>query len=95
MSQAIFSQWHIRSIERRNELFLFFSFVAAALEVLLIFASLRIGLVAIMLLHLGALFRFVPPNNATARGSQNSMVASIMARDATDDGALNAALRVS
>jgi hypothetical protein len=63
--------------------------------VLLIFASLRIGLVVIVLLHLGAFFRFVPPNNAATRGSQKSMVASIMARDATDDRALNAALCVS
>jgi hypothetical protein len=44
---------------------------------------------------LGAFFRFVPPNNAATRGSQKSMVASIMARDATDDRALNAALCVS
>jgi hypothetical protein len=52
-------------------------------------------LVVIVLLHLGAFFRFVPPNNAATRGSQKSMVASIMARDATDDRALNAALCVS
>ncbi len=69
--------------------------VAAALEVLLTFARLGISLVSLVFLHLGAFFRFVPPNNATTRGSQKSMVASIMARDATDDGALNAALCVS
>jgi len=70
-------------------------FAAAALEVLLIFASVGISLVVIVLLHLGAFFRFVPPNNAATCGSQKSMVASIMARDATDHRALNAALCVS
>jgi hypothetical protein len=69
-------------------------FAAAALEALLIFASLRIKLTVIVLLHLSAFFRFVPPNNASPRGSQESMMASIMARDATDDGTLDAALCV-
>jgi len=72
-----------------------FCCVAAALEPLLIFARLGVSLVVFVFLHQGASFRFVPPNNAATRGSQNSMVPSIMARDATDDGAFNAALCVS
>ena len=64
-----------------------FCCAAAALEVLLTFARFGVNLVGLVFLHLGASFRFVPPNNAAPRGSQNSMVVSIMARDATDDGA--------
>src|ERR1035437_4015543 len=98
MSQAVFldcrSEASIGGKSPPGALFIL-CFAAAALEVLLIFASLGISLVVIVLLHLGAFFRFVPPNNAATRGSHKSIVASIMARDATDDRALNAALCVS
>jgi hypothetical protein len=68
---------------------------AAALEALLSVVKLAVSLAGILFLHLGAFVRFVPPNNAATRGPQNSMMGSIMARDATDDGAFNAALCVS
>ena len=99
MSQAIFldcrSEASISGKSPARGSFFVLCFAAATLEVLFVFARLRISLVVIVLLHLSAFFGFVPPNNAATRRSQNCMVASIVARDGADDGALNATLCVS
>ena len=97
MSHAVFPDY-LSEVPRKEPLqglcFICFC-AAAALEALLSAAKLGVRLVGLVFLHLGAFFRFVPPNNTATRGSQNSMVASIMTRDASDDGAFNAALCVS
>jgi hypothetical protein len=68
---------------------------AIALEALVTFAKFALRFIGLVCFHPVALVCFVTSYNAATRGSQNSMMASIMACNATDDGAFNAALCVS
>ena len=62
------------------------------LEALLAFAEFAIGWIDLVCLHLVAFVCFVTSDNAASRRSQNSMVSSKMACDATDGRAFEAAL---
>jgi hypothetical protein len=62
------------------------------LEALLLFAKFAVSLIDLVCLHLVAFVCFVTSDNAASRRSQNSMVSSKMACDATDGSTFKAAL---